>query len=310
VDFKFSTLGPNFQTLLRHLSQTVTTKKISYERVIHNALDGDITALDWLRRGNKNLAIIIPGLEGDSQSSYLRALIPTLLERGCDALVVNHRGCGGLVNNSLKGYHSGFTEDLKEILSSSSLLVYKEIFLIGFSVGGNIVLKALGELGEKIPSNLVKACAVSTPCNLEDAALRLNKGFSRIYQYNFINIMKSKLKRKLHLFTVKKDYSFKKIVSFYDFDSKFTAPFFNYKSAEDYWRSNSSIFFIPNIKLPTDIITAVDDPFFTEKSIPYAESKINKNINLCVTPYGGHVGFLSSNLSEQYYHEHLKKFLN
>jgi uncharacterized protein len=258
-----------------------------------NTPDNDFLDLDWMKRGDSRLLILTHGLEGSAHSTYSYRFTQTATTVGWDVLAWNFRGCSGRPNNLLRSYHSGFTDDLDLVLDHArKLQSYRHIGLIGISVGGNIVLKYLGEREGGLPSELCGAVAVSTPCDLQDAAETLSRGMRRVYLWYFLRSFRTKLAEKRRLFPGEiSPRFFNGIKDFYTYDERYTAPLFGFRSVEEYWSKASSKPFISRIRLPTKIITAANDPFFSKACIPYAESLANKFISLEVPEYGGHVGF-------------------
>ncbi len=296
--------NPHVQTLYRYKLGALRHEITTFKREFYDSQDGDQVVLDWAKAGHSQLAIILPGLEGSSRSGYITGLVRHLFSINLDLLVLNHRGCAGLPNNSLRSYHSGFTTDLRELLLKPDLLKpYSKLYLIGFSVGGNITLKYLGEQENQIPEKLAGAIAISVPCDLSDSANQLRQGISQIYQRHLVNSLINKLKEKRSRYPEITNQSLTDITTFEEFDDRFTAPFFEYRDAKEYWENNSSKRFIPKIKIPTIILSAKDDPFYSRMSIPVEESKSNQNISLIVTEYGGHVGFVQAATKMTFYEE-------
>jgi len=265
-----------------------------YERTVIDTPDGDFLDLDWLRRaGRTRLVVLSHGLEGSSRSFYMCGMAQMLDEAGWDILAWNMRGCGGRPNRRVHSYHSGFTDDLATVLTSVERSArYTTIVLIGFSVGGNITLKYLGELGSSVSSTIAAALTFSVPCDLADAARTLQHPSRRVYLSHFLRILKGKISEKHKLYPQQIDMSrLERIKTFEEYDDQFTVPHFGYSCAQSYYRDASSKPHIPQITIPTLIMNAQDDPFFTKQSIPNDEVRGHKFVNLLVPRYGGHVGF-------------------
>lgn len=267
--------------------------------------DGDFLDLDWHVKGNKKLAIVLHGLESETQVSYMKGMCKYLSENNFDTVAINFRGCSGEQNRLFKAYHSGFTEDLREVFNFiETQKDYDCFYLVGFSMGGNILLKYLGEEGDKINQKIKKAVAISTPCDLAAVVKHLAKRKNQLYEKRFIRSLKVKLLEKSEKFPDL--LTRQKVISmrhFYDIDEIFTAPTHGFLSAEDYWEKNSSIKFIEKIALPTLILSASDDPFLTQECFPIEESKNNPFIKLHISKYGGHVGFIESFKNNKFFHE-------
>jgi uncharacterized protein len=274
---------------------------VEFQRESLETPDGDFVDMDWSRVGSSRLLIITHGLEGSSRSPYSYRMTRAANAAGWDVLAWNFRGCGGRPNRYLRSYHSGFTDDLDLIIQhltkeeGGKKAHYQTISLVGFSVGGNIVLKYLGERESALPSQLTSAVAISTPCDLEDAATTLQRMKRRPYLWYFLYSFRRKLTEKRPLFPeeLRPDF-FRGIKDFYTLDQRYTAPLFGFRSVEHYWESASSKPYVSRIKIPTLILTAQDDPFFTKACIPYEEAASNSLITLDVPSSGGHVSFQHS----------------
>lgn len=284
----------HFNTVYRIISSKF---KVAYQRKRLFTPDDDFIDLDIASVGSKSVVISIHGLEGSSQSSYILSLAHFLNTKHVDVISVNLRGCSGIDNNQIYAYHSGFTSDLHVIIQEViKQYHYQDISLVGYSLGGNLVLKYLGEYADKIPDKVKSCVSVSAPCDLEDSSLQLAKKGNAIYMNTFLKTLKIKALKKINRFP---DFNLdtdriSQAKDFADFDNYFTAPIFGFKSAENYWHHNSCLPFIPNIKKPSLLISALDDPFFSKKSFPFNEAKNHKYFDLKVTKYGGHVGFNST----------------
>ena len=248
----------------------------------------------------KKIVIIIHGLEGSSDSNYIKSLAKVLNQYPFDVVAINLRGCSGESNRKLYSYHSGKTDDLHTVINYvASHYSYDHIDLVGFSLGGNMILKYLGEQVYSIHPKIHAAVTVSAPCDLQGSSAQLSKFWNNIYMRRFLVSLKSKLAIKEKQFPN----SFidieriNKARNFFDMDNLYTAPAHGFKNAFDYWKKNSSKQFIPTIKTPTLLITSNDDPFLSKSCIPAKEAKININFSLEITNYGGHVGFNSSFLN-------------
>jgi len=282
---------------------------VQYERQRWNTPDGDFLDLDWSKKGFQKLLITIHGLEGSSDSNYIKGMVKIFNDHEYDAVAINLRGCSGEHNLGRTNYHSGQTSDLdfviKKILKQSRGIEtgynYKELVIVGFSLGGNIVLKYGGEQGDKIPPQVKKLVGVSVPTDLTGSVAVINRKRNFIYLNRFLISLKEKFKAKQHLYA---DLDAKRILGakdFNDFDDAFTAPVHGFESAEDYWHRCSSILVLDNIKVPTLILSALDDSFLSESSYPYAHAERNPNLFLLAPKYGGHVGFPQKNTKGYYW---------
>lgn len=266
---------------------------VTYFRERITTPDQDFLDLDWSgpKKVSDSLIIISHGLEGDSYRPYVLGLVKALKCLKADVLAWNFRGCSGELNKIQRFYHSGETEDLNQVIQYTLTKGYKKIILIGFSIGGNITLKYLGE-NRKYPRELITAIAVSVPCHLASTAKHLAKFRSKIYMSRFMVSLSKKIKEKEKIFPG--TYQIEKlsaIKTFLEFDTLFTAPINGFQNAEEYWKKSSSIFYLNNIQIPTLIINAKNDPFLTPECFPKKEAEENKNISLEITEKGGHCGF-------------------
>lgn len=273
-------------------------KKIALHRETFLLPDNDFLHLDWTINYNeeKPVILLLHGLEGSSQSPYIQRLMAKAVEQNFIAVCMHFRGCSGSANYKLNTYHAGETKDLEAILSAFSLRfrAAQKIYLVGFSLGGNVLLKWLAE--SKFGSRVSKAVAVSVPFDLASSANALHKGFSRIYEWWLIRCLKLSLKKKQKLFA---DHLFiyddNKINSFWAFDHFITAKLNGFKDVHDYYQQSSSKQFLKYITTKTLIINAQDDPFLSKKSLPHAH-EVSASVQLEFTNNGGHLGFVAGTL--------------
>ncbi len=257
--------------------------------------DGDFLDLDWSGQRNERLAIIGHGLEGTSTAKYIRGMAVAFRKRRWDTLAWNCRGCSGEPNRLLRSYHSGVSEDLAAVVTHAlSLSRYREIVLVGFSLGGNIVLKYLGEQGAQVPREVVAAVAFSVPCDLTSSSLRLGDLDNRVYLSRFMGDLKKKVLAKDGQFPGHLDLSgIDKVRTFAEFDDRFTAPLNGFRDARDYWTRASSRPLLPEIRIPTLLVQADNDPFLPPPCYPREEAESHPFLFLEIPPHGGHVGFIS-----------------
>ncbi|MEJ6579945.1 MAG: alpha/beta fold hydrolase [Akkermansiaceae bacterium] len=292
--------GGHFSTIFPTLFRRVPT--LAYERKCLELADGDFLDLDWSRFGHKRLAIIGHGLEGDSQAKYIRGMALALQKRNWDSLAWNCRGCGGSHNRLLRSYHSGVSGDLGFVIDHAFEQGYREISLVGFSLGGNIVLKYLGEQAGDIHPALKSAVAFSAPCDLTSSSLQLGEWQNKIYMSRFMDGLKGKVIQKNEEFPGKLDLSeLKKVKTFAEFDDRFTAPLNGFIDARDYWKKASSKPYLANISIPTLLISALNDPFLPPACYPEEIARMSRHFHLEIPKHGGHVGFASR--GEEYWSE-------
>lgn len=298
----------HFNTVYASLFRKFPEVPYQRQRVITE--DQDFLDIDWLKSGHKKLAFLCHGLEGSTESKYIRHLSLQLHEKGYDILAINYRSCSGEMNLGRKIYHSGATGDIHFLLKSYCL-GYESIDLIGFSLGGNIVLKYAGEQGQGIFSNISSVTGISTPCDLESGAYELLKPINKIYSQRFLKTLKEKAKQKIKqhpdLFDIDSVLAAKSVM---DFDDRFTGPVHGFEGALDYYRKCRSINFISEISIPCLILNALDDSFLAPSCYPFDQAKNNKEIELIVSKYGGHVGFTQYGKKLYWHEEKIHQFLD
>ena len=226
----------------------------------------------------------------------------SLLQRNdWDVAAYNYRFCTEDINLQLRMYHSGATDDLDTVVQHYKDH-YDEIALVGFSLGGNLVLKYAGENGKSIDTKISKVIALSVPVDLGAGSINISKVHNYIYQKNFLTSLTKKIKAKHQQYPNDIDLSLlKKVKTLFDFDNIYTGPVHGFNDAWDYYTQCSSKQFIRDINIPCLIVNAQDDPFLPEECYPYQEAKDNKLVHLLVPKYGGHVGFVTSR--EHYWDE-------
>ena len=280
-------------TILPNLFRRV--RRPEYKRVRIDTADKDFIDLDISSIGGEQVAIITHGLEGSADRDYMRSIANALNKNGYDAIAINLRGCSGQANNLFSSYHSGKTDDLDLVVNYAvQSSKYKKIVLIGFSLGGNITLKYLGEKGSGINPLIRSAAAISVPVMLKDSADQLAKRTNSIYMRRFIRMLKPKIRAKAKRFPMNlESEKVEKIKDFYDVDNLYTAPAHGFTSAEDYWEKSSALQFLKDISIPTLLINAKDDPFLSTSCFPEKVAKESEYFYFEAPAYGGHVGFAS-----------------
>lgn len=277
---------------------------VKQERERLTLSDGDFLDLDWSfsKEKSNKLIIILHGLEGDAQRPYMTGTSKLFNNNGIDAVCINFRGCSGEENTKFRSYHSGASEDLSDVIDHViANKHYDEIYLKGFSLGGNIVLKYLGERNE-LPSQIKAGVAVSVPCYLKGSSDALHSFKNILYHERFKRHLKGKLKIKHQNFpemVTQEDIN--KIKALIDFDNVYTSKAHGFNDAFDYYEKSSSLQFLPNIKVPTLIINALNDSFLSPECYPVKAAKNNPNLYLEMPKHGGHVGFVDK--KNVYYNE-------
>lgn len=256
--------------------------------------DGDFLDLDWSESKTPaaKVVILLHGLEGNAQRHYITGSAKTFNQNNIDACAVNFRGCSGEQNLLYRSYHSGATEDLIAVIQHIlNTKTYDSIYLLGFSLGGNLALKYLGE-GNRIPKEIKGAVGVSVPCDLKNVCDELLKSKNILYSKRFKKHLLEKLYEKQKVFPDKiTRTAIMSINSLKDFDNVYTAPAHGFKDAFDYYMQCSCKQFLKNNTTPTLILNAKNDSFLGDACYPFKEASNNKKLFLEVPNYGGHVGF-------------------
>ena len=257
--------------------------------------DDDFIDLDWSYSSSpsKSVIILLHGLEGHGQRPYITGAALHFNEQNIDAICVNFRCCSGELNKYYTSYHSGKTDDVEDIIKHVvSLDKYDSIFMKGISLGGNILLKYLGD-GSVVPPQVKAAMAVSVPCDLSGSAKALHAPKNLVYHINFkwalVNRLKLKQMKFPEAITRAKIRSIKTL---YDFDEVYTSRAHGFKNAQDYYDKCSSLQFLNSIKTPVLILNALNDSFLSEDCYPYKAAEVNPNVFLETPDRGGHVGFI------------------
>ena len=246
----------------------------------------------WRHEANrKGTLLIAHGLEGSSKSPYVLRMASRALDAGFQVVRLNIRNCGGTEHLGPTLYHSGLTTDLRAVAEQ---LTDEPLFIVGFSMGGNMALKLAGEWGNASPSHVKAICAVSPPIDLAECALRIAERRNRIYETRFLKRLRQTLTRKKRLMSVSYTLeAFESIRTLIDFDNAYTAPAFGYRDAFDYYAHASSSRFLHNIQVPALVVHAQDDPFIPFKVFDHSAFRENPHLQLLAPRFGGHVAFLS-----------------
>lgn len=279
---------------------------VSYQRERIDTPDGDFLDLDWSLAGSSDvLAIVCHGLVGDSAQPYMLGMVKALNRHGISALAWNQRGCGGEPNRKPFSYHCGFTDDLHVLIEkAASSGRFRTIVLVGFSMGGNIVLKYMGEQGSGLNPAVKGAVAFSTPCDLTSCAPKASAGTNVAYFRWYMRGLKRRILTKAHELPAHirvKDVFLSK--SWEEFDNRFTAPLFGFTDAKDYWQKASSMPHLKSLDRPTLLVNAKDDPLLTPICNPVLLAKTHPYFYLETPDCGGHVGFVEFNPEKEFWSE-------
>ncbi len=295
--------NPHVQSILPVFCRPV--RRIAYTRERLDTPDGDFLDIDWSPIGSEKLVLAIHGLEGCSHSRYMHGILHAFNRRGWDGVAMNLRGCSGEVNRLVRFYHAGSIDDVAHVLGHIlRTRAYRTIALVGFSMGGNLILKYLGEQAAALSPQIRVAAVVSTPCDLASSASKLARPENFIYMNRFVYAFRRKIRAKKKVMPGQiDDHDFHKIRTFKQYDDRYTAPLNGFKNAEDYWAKTSSKPLLSHIRIPTLMISAQDDPMLDRESFPVEEARRNPHLFLELPKHGGHSGFIQFARNGEYWHE-------
>jgi len=266
--------------------------------------DGDFLDLDWARHdASRKLVILTHGLESSARDGSIQGMAQAFFRAGWDVLAWNMRGCSGEANRLLRFYHSGATEDLAAVVEHASALGYDSLACVGFSLGGNLLLKYLGEASPEETRRITGAAAFSVPCDLASSVGRLDAPEGRIYTRRFIRSLRAKILAKRKLFPELDVSRLAAMRTFAEFDAAYTAPLHGFASAEDYWERCSCKNIVGKTRVRTLLVNARNDPFLTPDCFPLAAARESKHFHLETPASGGHCGFVSSGRPAFGWHE-------
>jgi predicted alpha/beta-fold hydrolase len=293
----------HLQTIVPALFRNIGDIEYRRERIL--TPDDDFLDLDWTPIQGRNLVILCHGLEGNSSKAYIKGAARYFQKRGWSCLAWNYRGCSEEINRQVYFYHAGATNDLETVIGYINHHYPRlNLFLMGFSLGSNLILKYLGEQGSALPENIVKAICFSAPLDLHKSCLQISTGVNRIYSWRFLSMLKHKVLRKAKLYPGYFDLKrLNKIHRLLDFDDQFTAPMHGFKNAADYYHRCSSLSYIDTISIPTLIVNARNDPFLSDSCYPTKTLKDHDWLEMITPLQGGHCGFADRDLGDTYWSE-------
>jgi uncharacterized protein len=291
--------GGHLQTLWGKLFRRQAPAPTTVER--WNTPDGDFLELHRLvAESEAPRVLLLHGLEGTVRSHYAQALLNEAAVRNWGADLLIFRSCGSELNHTRRFYHSGETTDLAFVLEK---IVHQfpaaPLALAGVSLGGNVLLKFLGERGSNLPHQLKAAAAISVPFDLARSSVRINRGFSRFYQQFFLNSLKEKAQEKAMRFpdlAPREEIAALKTLE--DFDNLITGPLHGFRDAHDYYERSSSLPWLHRIRLNTLLLSAVDDPMLPPEVLDEVRelAKNNPALDLEFVQKGGHAGFVTGSV--------------
>jgi len=302
----------NLQTVLPSLLRKIPSPYIVRERI--TTPDDDFLDLDKTTTRHNRLAIVLHGLEGNASRHYVKGTIRYMQHNGWDGIGYHCRTCSGELNKQPRFYHHADSQDLavaiQHILQNTN---YEYIVLIGFSMGGNILTKYLAEQGNSLSPRIKVGVAISSPYQLKDVALEIEKKGKRFYNDKFVKKMVEKALRKKAILKDKMPISVEQIKSIRtcrDFDRLITAPFHGFADVDDFYKQGSMSTHIAHVPVPLLLLTAQNDPILPPSCYPFDKAEKLSNFYLEVTPNGGHVGFCMKNSTITYAERRIAEFCN
>jgi predicted alpha/beta-fold hydrolase len=294
--------GAHLETMVPGLLRKV--KYRAPEKEFISTPDDDFLELDWYREDSNSLIILSHGLEGNSTRSYMKGMARIFNNAGYSALCWNYRGCGSKLNRKPRMYHSGATEDLKTVILHAIDRKFKNIGLIGFSLGGNLTLKYVGENGTNLPPQINFSIAFSVPIDLAASSRQISQQENRMYANRFLRKLKKKVRRKHEQYPdiIKTD-GLEEIHDLKTFDDMYTAPIHGFSDAVEYYAKCNSKQFLQSVSIPTLIVNALNDPFLPKECYPDAEIQLSDSVIFEVPDHGGHVGFMELNRERYFWSE-------
>jgi uncharacterized protein len=238
--------------------------------------------------------LMVHGLEGSSNAGYMRSMSQLALEAGYGIHRTNMRSCGGTESLCKTMYHAGLTGDTQSLARQIRAERGGPLFLIGYSLGGNVALKLAGELGENAAGVIDGVCAVSTPIDLAASVQKMSGRQNFLYERRFVSRLKERVERRAQTLPGVYDLTaLRACRTVYEFDDRITAKFFGFGSADRYYATQSSINFVAGIRVPTLLVQAKDDPLIPFESFNHPAIHSNPHIRLLAVEHGGHLGFLA-----------------
>jgi uncharacterized protein len=303
--------GGHAQTIYAAL--LVRRERVVYRRQRWDTPDGDFIDLDWTEEtpdarrqmpaagstrpstpDTRPLVVLFHGLEGSSRSHYALNLMAAVRERGMRGAVVHFRGCSGELNRLPRAYHSGDAQEIDWILRRlRARNAAAPLYAVGVSLGGNALLKWLGESGDDAARVIDAAAAVSAPLDLMASGDALGQGFNLVYARNFLGTLRAKSLAKLERYPGLYDAdAVRASRTLREFDDLVTAPLHGFENTDDYWTRASSKAGLKNVRVPTLVINARNDPFLPATALP-GPGDVAAAVTLEQPEEGGHVGFVS-----------------
>ena len=280
--------GPDLQSIAPQVARRLPS--VAYRRQRITTADGDFLDLDWSEIGGRRLAIIAHGMAGHSRRPYVLGMVAAFNRAGWDAMAWNMRGCSEEPNRMPGFYHAGLTDDLAAVVDAARERGACAIALVGFSLGGSLILKYLGERGDRAP--ICAAIGFSVPFDLADSAAQLHRRRNAFYLRRFLRRFRASVRAKAAAMPGAIDATgVERIRDLHAFDARYTAPLHGFDSVEEYWRINSCVDYLPGIAVPALVVNGRNDPFLGPRCYPIAQIRDLPAVYLEMPQGGGHVGF-------------------
>lgn len=294
--------NPHIQSVFPQTFRKITGIEYTRERI--ETPDQDFIDLDWCSVNSSKCVILAHGLEGNTQRPYVLGMAKAFHRRSWNSVSMSFRGCSGEPNRLLRSYHHGVSDDLALVVNHVAAKGYSAIAVVGFSLGGNVLLKYLGEQKYPIPESLCGGVALSAPCDLAGCAKKMDQPSHAFYTKRFLKMLHEKIVDKKKMFPdLVNDVKYEKIITFQEYDNRFTAPMQGFSNAQDYYTKAASLQYLPTITTPVLLLNAKDDPFLTPACSPQHIAAGNTSLFLETPEHGGHVGFISFNKENEYWDE-------
>lgn len=294
--------NPHIQSVFPQIFRKI--EGVSYIRERIKTPDDDFIDLDWSSVKSSRCVILAHGLEGTTMRPYMLGMVNAFHKKGWDTVSMSFRGCSGEPNRFLRSYHHGVSDDLATVVDHVAGRSYAKIAVVGFSLGGNVLLKYLGERNLEKPQSLCGGVAISAPCDLRSCAAKMDHKSRAFYTKHFLRMLHDKLVEKKKLFPdLVNDDRYETISTFREYDNRYTAPFHGFSDSSDYYAKAASLPFLASITTPTLLLNAQDDPFLTPECSPESIASNSTSLFLETPENGGHVGFIAFNKGGEYWHE-------
>lgn len=285
---------------------------VAYIRERLELADGDFVDLDWSKTNSRKLVIITHGMEGSSRSKYVLHTVMRANQLGYSALAWNMRGCSGQSNRKIHFYHSGKTEDLDSVVKHARQCGFSQVYLIGFSLGGNLTLLYLGQQAKALHRSIERAVAISSPVDLVSSQQQIELPKNRIYLARFLKefrrkFRKKRLDRKIYIDVRKFKEEVKTLAHL---DARYTAPWNGFANELVYYQQCSSLPVLPEINIPFLLINPQDDSFLSPACYPVEQARKARNFYLEIPRAGGHCAMLLDHaFNESYMENRIFQFL-